>query len=262
MTRQELLLMEESELWTLYNRTKDPGIRDILIENYTPLVKYVAGKIAMNMPREVEYDDLVGWGVFGLFDAIEKFSPDRDVKFKTYAVQRIHGAVYDALRQDDWVPRSVRKKAKEVERAIHDLEVRLGRSCTNKEVAEELQITEEEYENVLLSISGTNVLSLNEVHYSNDENDKVSLDEGLKAPISLNPDVQIEKQEVKRVIIEAIDELPENSKQVLILYYFNDLTLKEIGCILKVTESRVSQLHTKALLKLKAKLTGIRKGLF
>ena len=262
MTKQELLQMEEDELWTLYIKTKDSGIRDVLIEKYSPLVKYVAGRIAMNMPREVEYDDLVGWGVFGLFDAIDKFSPERDVKFKTYAVRRIQGAIYDALRADDWVPRSVRKKAKEEERAIHHLEGLHGRACTNKEVADELQITEEEYEEMLLSISGTNVLSLNEVHYSSDENDKVSLDENLKAPVSLNPDVQIEREEVKREIIDAIKELPENSQQVLIAYYYNELTLKEIGKILNVTESRVSQLHTKALLKLRAKLTGIRKGLF
>ena len=262
MTKEEWLEMDEDELWTLYIKTKEPHIRDVLIEKYSPLVKYVAGKIAMNMPREVEYDDLVGWGVFGLFDAIDKFLPERDVKFKTYAVLRIQGAIYDALRADDWVPRSVRKKAKEVERAIHHLEGLHGRSCTSKEIADELQISEEEYEDMLLSISGTNILSLNEVHFSGDDNDKVSLDENLKSPVSMNPDVQIEKEEVKRVIIDAINELPENSKQVLVAYYYYDLTLKEIGKILNVTESRVSQLHTKALLKLRVKLTGIRKGLF
>lgn len=252
----------EEELWREYKKTKDPQIRDAFVKQYAPLVKYVAGKVAIGMPHNVEFDDLVGFGVFGLFDAIEKFDPDKHVKFKTYAVTRIRGAIFDELRSIDWVPRSVRQKAREVEDSIHRLEASLGRSASDEEIAKELNMGMDEYQKVMLKVSGTSMLSLNDVWYSNDENDKISIVDSIESPNSMNPDTIVEKEEIKRVIVEAINELPDKEKKVLVLYYYEDLTLKEIGQVLEVTESRISQLHTKAIMRLRAKLTNIKKGIF
>ncbi|TVR32216.1 MAG: RNA polymerase sigma factor WhiG [Spirochaetaceae bacterium] len=251
----------EEELWQLYRDTRNPDIREILVKQYAPLVKYVAGKVAVGMPHNVEFDDLVGYGVFGLFDAIEKFDPDKHVKFKTYAVTRIRGAIFDELRSIDWVPRSVRQKTREIEESVRRLEASLGRAATDEEVARDLGITTKELEKLMIKISGTSILSLNDVWYTGDDNDKVSIADSIESPQSLNPDVIVEKDEIKRVIVEAIQELPEKEKTVLVLYYYEDLTLKEIGQVLEVTESRVSQLHTKAIMRLRAKLTNIKKGI-
>ncbi len=251
----------EEELWDLYRRGRDPSIREAFIKQYAPLVKYVAGKVAVGMPHSVEFDDLVGFGVFGLLDAIDKYDPNKNVKFKTYAVTRIRGAIFDELRSIDWVPRSVRQKTREIEETIGSLEAQLGRTVTDQEIASALGMDEEEFLKTMLKISGTSVLSLNDVWYAGDENDRISIGESIESPTSLNPDVIVEKDEIRRVIIEAINELPEKEKKVLVLYYYEDLTLKEIGQVLEVTESRVSQLHTKAILRLRAKLTNIRKGI-
>ena len=145
----------EEELWRLYRETRNPAIRDRLVEQYAPLVKYVAGKVAVGMPHNVEFDDLVGYGVFGLFDAIEKFDPEKHVKFKTYAVTRIRGAIFDELRSIDWVPRSVRQKSREIEEAVHRLESSLGRSATDAEIAKDMGMTPKEFEKTMLKISGT-----------------------------------------------------------------------------------------------------------
>ena len=252
----------EEELWKEYKKTKDPQIRDAFVKQYAPLVKYVAGKVAIGMPHNVEFDDLVGFGVFGLFDAIEKFDPDKHVKFKTYAVTRIRGAIFDELRSIDWVPRSVRQKAREIEDTIHHLEASLGRSASDEEIAKELNMNMDEFQKVMLKVSGTSMLSLNDVWYNNDENDKISIVDSIESPSSMNPDTIVEKEEIKRVIVEAINELPDKEKKVLVLYYYEDLTLKEIGQVLEVTESRISQLHTKAIMRLRAKLTNIKKGIF
>jgi len=252
----------EHELWKTYKKNGDPKIRETFIKQYAPLVKYVAGKVAVGLPQNVEYEDLVGFGVFGLIDAIDKFDPDKHVKFKTYAVTRIRGAIFDELRAMDWVPRSIRQKSKEVEEAIGRLEARLGRAAQDAEVAKELGLSETAYNDTLLKISGTSVLSLNDVWYTGDENDKVSIVDSLEGPAGLGPESEIEKDEMKRVIVEALQELPDKEKKVLILYYYEDLTLKEIGKVLEVTESRISQLHTKAIMRLKAKLTNLKKGLF
>ncbi|HON12622.1 MAG TPA: RNA polymerase sigma factor WhiG [Treponema sp.] len=251
----------EEELWLAYKKTRDPKIRETFIKQYAPLVKYVAGKVAVGMPHNVEFDDLVGFGTFGLLDAIEKFDPEKNVKFKTYAVTRIRGAIFDELRSIDWVPRSVRQKTKELEDTIGSLEAQLGRTATDQEIAQALGMTEDEFLKTMMRISGTSILSLNDVWFSGDENDKVSIGESIEAPSSLNPDIIVEKDEIRRIIIEAINELPDKEKKVLVLYYYEDLTLKEIGQVLEVTESRVSQLHTKAILRLRAKLTNIRKGI-
>lgn len=251
----------EDELWTLFRRTKDPRIRDMFVRQYAPLVKYVAGKIAMAMPHNVEFDDLVGFGVFGLFDAIGKFDPEKHVKFKTYAVTRIRGAIFDELRSIDWVPRSIRQKTREVEEVVHRLESSLGRSASDKEISRELGMSVQEFQKLMLKISSTSMLSLNDVWYTGEDNDKVSIVESIESPQSMNPDTIVEKEEIKRVIVKAISELPEKEKKVLVLYYYEDLTLKEIGKVLDVTESRVSQLHTKAIMRLRAKLTNIKKGI-
>ena len=254
-------LKSEDELWQRYRKTKDPSIREIFIKQYAPLVKYVAGKVAMGMPHNVEFDDLVGYGVFGLMDAIDKYDPEKNVKFKTYAVTRIRGAIFDELRQIDWVPRSVRQKTREIEAVISSLEAQLGRTASDHEVAGALGMDEAEYLKTIQKISGTSILSLNDVWFSGDENDKISIGDSIESPSSLNPDVMVEKDEIRRVIIEAINDLPDKEKKILVLYYYEDLTLKDIGRVLEVTESRVSQLHTKAILHLRSKLTNIRKGI-
>ncbi|MDY7027890.1 MAG: RNA polymerase sigma factor WhiG [Spirochaetota bacterium] len=260
----EKLLEEktEEELWELYRKTQDPKIRDIFVKQYAPLVKYVAGKVAVGMPHNVDFDDLVGFGVFGLIDAINKFDPNKHVKFKTYAVTRIRGAIFDELRSIDWVPRSVRQKSREIEETIHNLEASLGRSATDSEIARELGMDENEFQKTMMKISGTSILSLNDVWCTSDENDRISIVDSIESPRSLNPDNIVEKEEIKRVIVQAINELPEKEKKVLVLYYYEDLTLKEIGKVLEVTESRISQLHTKAILRLRSKLTNIKKGIF
>ncbi|MDR3333792.1 MAG: RNA polymerase sigma factor WhiG [Treponema sp.] len=251
----------EEVLWHEYRQGRDSKIRETFIKQYAPLVKYVAGKVAIGMPHNVEFEDLVGFGVFGLLDAIEKFDPEKGVKFKTYAVTRIRGAIFDELRSIDWVPRSVRQKTREVEEAIGSLEAQLGRTATDQEIAGSLGMKEDEYLKTMMKISGTSVLSLNDVWFSGDENDKVSIGDSIESPASLNPDVIVEKEEIRRVIVEQINELPDKEKKILVLYYYEDLTLKEIGQVLEVTESRVSQLHTKAILRLRSKLTNIRKGI-
>lgn len=254
-------LQEEDDLWEEFKKTKSPSIREKFIKQYMPLVKYVAGKVAVGMPSNVEFDDLVGYGQFGLLDAINKYDTAKNVKFKTYAVTRIRGAIFDELRQIDWVPRSVRQKSREIEDAIAALESRLGRTASNAEIAQSLNMSEEEYNRTVLKVSGTSILSLNDVWYAGDDNDNMSIGNNIEAPSSLNPDVMAERDAVKKVIAEAINELPEKEKMVIVLYYHEDLTFKEIGEVLEVSESRISQLHTKANLRLRAKLTNLRKGI-
>jgi RNA polymerase sigma factor for flagellar operon FliA len=253
--------MTEEERWQEYCQTKSPKIREDFIKQYAPLVKYVAGKVAVGMPHTVEFDDLVGYGTFGLLDAIDKFDPNKGVKFKTYAVTRIRGAIFDELRSNDWVPRSVRQKMREIDEAVGALEAQLGRTASDKEIAAALNMSEADYLKTVMKFSSTSILSLNDVWFSKDENDKDSIVDSIEAPASLNPDVIVEKEEIRRVIVEQINELPDKEKKILVLSYYEDLTLKEIGQVLDVTESRVSQLHTKAIMRLRSKLTNIRKGI-
>jgi RNA polymerase sigma factor FliA len=251
----------EDELWKRYRKSKDPAIRDHLIKKYAPLVKYVAGKVAVGMPHNVEFDDLVGYGVFGLFDAIDKFDPEKHVKFKTYAVTRIRGSIFDELRSIDWVPRSVRQKTREIEETIVTVEAQLGRAASDREIADALHVSTDEFQDLMLKISGTSIMSINDVWHGGDDSDKISIVESIESPSSLNPDVIVEKDEIKKVIVQAIQDLPEKEKKVLVLYYYEDLTLKEIGEVLEVTESRVSQLHTKAIMRLRTKLLNLKKGI-
>ena len=251
----------EDELWLEYKHTQDPQLRELFIIKYAPLVKYVAGKVAVGMPNNVEFDDLVGYGVFGLLDAIDKYEPEKNVKFNTYAVTRIRGAIFDELRSIDWVPRSVRQQSREIEEVIADLEARLGHAATDSEIAEALGMSVEEFHQVLLKISGTSIISLTDLRFGSDDSEQTPVVDSIEAPASLNPDVIVEREDMKRIIVDAINELPDREKKVLIMYYYEDMTLREIGKVLEVTESRVSQIHTSANLKLKAKLSNIRKGI-
>jgi len=251
----------EDKLWEKFIKSKEIGIRDYFVIKYAPLVKYVAGKISMGMPQSIEFDDLVSYGVFGLIDAISKFDPARGIKFKTYAMTRIRGAIFDELRSIDWIPRSIRQKAKQVEQVIAELENKLGRTVEDEEIAKEMGVSSEEFQSMLSKLSGTSMLSLNDIWYLGDDNDELSILETLEAPESMNPDVLIEKQEIRDYIIDAIKKLPEKEKKVIVLYYYEDLTLKEIGEVLDVTESRVSQLHTKAIMRLRGRLGRIKSNI-
>lgn len=252
---------DETELWRRYRKEKEREIRDYFAEKYAPLVKYVAGKVHIGMPQNVEFDDLVSYGSFGLLDAIEKFDPDRDIKFKTYAMTRIRGAIFDELRSIDWIPRSIRQKAKQVEETISMLENKLGHTVEDEDIARELNISVEELGSLLAKISGTSIISLHDIWYMGDDSDEVSFMETLESPSNLNPDNLIEKEEIKAVIVEAIKHLPDKEKKVIVLYYYEDLTLKEIGEVLDVTESRISQLHTKAIMRLRGKLMRMKNAL-
>jgi RNA polymerase sigma factor for flagellar operon FliA len=253
---------DEHKLWLEYKKSKSPAIRERIITQYHPLVKYVAGRMAVNMPSNVEFEDLVCYGVFGLMDAIERFDPDRNTRFKTYAVTRIKGAIFDELRSIDHVSRLVRQRGRDLSNATQVLEANLGRKASGKEIAQAMGITMDEYHSLVLKISGSTILSLDDVWYTNDDNDKISILESIEAPSSLQPDVMTENSEVKRIVIDVIHELPEKEKKVLILYYYENLTLREIGKVLDVTESRVSQLHTRAISLLRSKLLHARKGIF
>jgi len=253
--------IDEEKLWDKYNKSSDQSIRDFFVLKYAPLVKYVAGKVSMGMPHNIEFDDLVSYGIFGLLDAISKFDPARGIKFKTYAMTRIRGAIFDELRSIDWIPRSIRQKAKQIETVISELENKLGRTVEDEEIAKELGVSNEEFQSLLNKLSGTSMLSLNDIWYLGDDNDELSILETLEAPENMNPDVLVEKEEIKDYIIDAIKKLPEKEKKVIVLYYYEDLTLKEIGEVLEVTESRVSQLHTKAIMRLRGRLGRIKSNI-
>lgn len=228
--------------------------RDRLVLEYAPLIKYIAQKIASRLPANIELDDLISSGVIGLMDAIEKYDSSRDNKFKTYAEFRIRGAILDELRAQDWVPRSVREKAKILERVYSKIEQSHGRQATDEEVCDELGISQEEFHELLNQVRSVSLLSYDDLsHFS--KADKRALhgygEGGTKAP---TPFSEVSSAHVKRLVAEAIYELPEKQRLVLSLYYYEDLNLKEIGRVLDVTESRVSQLHTQAIIRLKAKL--------
>ena len=253
--------IEEDILWNKLLKTGDQEIRDYFVVKYAPLVKYVAGKVSMGMPQNIEFDDLVSYGIFGLIDAIGKFDPVRGIKFKTYAMTRIRGAMFDELRSIDWIPRSIRQKAKQVEQAMSELENKLGRTVEDDEIAKEMGLSSGEFQSLLNKLSGTSMLSLNDIWYLGDENDELSILETLEAPKNMNPEVLIEKAEIRDYIIDAIKKLPDKEKKVIVLYYYENLTLKEIGEVLEVTESRVSQLHTKAIMRLRGRLGRIKSSI-
>jgi len=229
--------------------------REALILEYAPLVKYVAGRVIVGFPPNVEFDDLVSYGIFGLIDAVDKFEPERGIKFETYAVSRIKGAILDGLRSNDWVPRSVRQKAKVLEKTCLELENSLRRYATDQELAEAMQLSIDEFNQLLNEVSCTTLCSLDEYWLSrkfDDENVRVlDLVENLE---STDPEKQMEITELKSALAEAIDALSERERMVITLYYYEGLTLKEIGEIMDISESRVSQIHTKAVFRLQGRL--------
>ncbi|MBV8479915.1 MAG: RNA polymerase sigma factor WhiG [Actinobacteria bacterium] len=244
-------------LWREYRSTCNEAIRDRLIVTYAPLVKYVAGRLGSGLPAHVDDEDLVSYGLLGLIGAIERFDPDREIKFETYAIARIRGAIIDELRALDWVPRSVRSRARDIERAIAELEGKLGRAPTDEEIAGKLGITDEELNESLSEISRSSIAALDELWtVSGSGGDQVALIDTIEDTEAPDPQGSLSQTELREAIADAIARLPEREKLVVTLYYYEELTLREIGEVLGVTESRVSQLHTKAILRLKARLAG------
>ena len=244
-------------LWREYRRTRDLALRDRLILTYAPLVKFVAGRLGSGLPAHVEENDLVSYGLLGLIGAIERYDPDRDVKFETYAISRIKGSIIDELRAMDWVPRSVRSRAREIERAIAQLEATLHRAPTDEEIAAKLGVTVDELEESLTDISRSSIAALDELWtIASGSGDQVALIDTIEDTQGPEPQSALDQTELREALGEAIARLPEREKIVITLYYYEELTLREIGEVLGVTESRVSQLHTKAILRLKARLSG------
>lgn len=234
-----------NSVWKQYHETKDPQLKHLLIEKYVYLLKLVAGRLGIYLSQYIDLDDLVGYGALGLIDAIDKFDLSKNVKFETYASLRIRGAILDAVRKLDWVPRTLRKKQKELDRAYVDLEVKLGRQPQDAEMAEYLGIASNEYDELLKEINVAALVSIDEYSYQV---------ETLKDSKTEMPDFKLEEKEMKKALADLIASLPEREKQVVFLYYFEEFTLKEISGVLGVSESRISQMHTKAVSRLRAKL--------
>ncbi|MGI6643767.1 MAG: FliA/WhiG family RNA polymerase sigma factor [Bacillota bacterium] len=242
------------ELWHAYKVASEPIAREDLIAHYAPLVKYVAGRMAVHLPKSVDEGDLIGYGSLGLIDAIERFDPERGVKFETYAIARIRGAMIDGLRSMDWAPVSVRHRNRIMETAIRDLENRLGRSATDLEIANELGITREEYDQRIQDMASSSILSLEDVWGSPDDPDSSSRKVEVRDDKAPDPLEEAEWVCRREALARAIERLPERERLVVNLYYFEGLTVKEIACIMRVSPSRVSQLHTKAVIRLKGQM--------
>ena len=247
--------IELKDLWRRYKATGDDQARERLVVAYSPLVKYVSGRMASGLPAHVEEADLISYGLVGLISAIERFQPEREIKFETYAITRIKGAIIDELRSLDWVPRSVRSRARDIEKANSKLEHALQRAPTDDEMATELDMSVEDFQEALLQISNSTVAALDELWTVSDASgDQVSLLDTLHDPGAPDPAQVMDATDLKDRMADAIARLPEREKLVVALYYYENLTLREIGEVLGVTESRVSQLHTKAVLRLKSRL--------
>jgi RNA polymerase sigma factor for flagellar operon FliA len=243
-------------LWENFKATGESSLRERLILHYSPLVKYVAGRVGVGLPPNIEQADLVSYGIFGLIDAIEKFDLERAIKFETYAINRIRGAIIDELRSIDWIPRSVRFKAREVEKAYQALEAKLQRTPTEAEVAHEMGVKLEDLHAIFSQVSFVNVVALDELlHAGGERGDKMTLGDTLEDPKAPDPINLFEGEETKYILAKAINTLPEREKIVVTLYYYEGLTLAEIGQVLGVTESRICQMHTKAVLQLRGKIT-------
>jgi RNA polymerase sigma factor FliA len=239
--------------WERYRDTQDPDVRERLILHYAPLVKYVAGRVAVGMPPNVEHADLVSYGIFGLMDAIEKFDLSKGYKFETYAITRIKGAIIDELRSVDWVPRSVRAKARRIEAAVARLEAQLLRAPSDEELAAELEMSIDELEEALTKMSLTSVAALDEA-LDVGEGDRISLVDTLQDLNTVMPEQSVDEQATRDLLRQAIGRLTEREQTVLGLYYFEGMTLAQVGDVLGVTESRICQIHTKAVMSLRAKL--------
>lgn len=238
---------EREQLWEAFFKNPSTELREQIIIEYAPLVKIVAGRLSMYLGYNVEYDDLVGYGIFGLIDAIDKFDINKEVKFETYASLRIRGSILDQIRKMDWIPRTVRQKQKKIDEAIRKVETETGRNAKDEEIARELGVSEEELNTWQSQLKVTNLVSLNEY-----------VDQGMEPVMDAKgnshfaqPEEAIEEEELKKVLEQSLEVLTEKERKVITLYYYENLTLKEISNILEVSESRISQLHTKALTKMK-----------
>ena len=241
---------QRTKLWSDYARTKSTEIREQIILEYAPLVKLVAGRLSMYLGYNVEYEDLCSYGIFGLIDAIDKFDSLKDVKFETYASLRIRGSILDQIRKMDWIPRTIRQRQRQIDTIMKDIETQKGRPATDEEIAAGLGVSEEEYIQMQSQMKITGVVSLNEF-----------METGAEVPTEQTtqyrydtPEEVVDKEELKEKLAEALMLLTEKEQKVITLYYYEDLTLKEIANVLEVSESRVSQLHTKALQKMKTKM--------
>lgn len=241
---------DRAKLWENYGKNKTPEGREQIIIEYAGLVKIVAGRLSMYLGYNVDYDDLVGYGMFGLIDAVDKFDHTKGVKFETYASFRIRGAILDEIRKMDWVPRTLRQKQRKIDAAFSKIEAEQGRMATDEEVAKELDISLKEYEQW---ITQTNVSTLFSLEEYLEQGSESKMDSSLSSEFD-SPEVIVQQQELKDTLLNALESLTEKEKKVIILYYYEELTLKEISNILEVSESRISQLHTKALQKMKVKL--------
>jgi len=235
------------------SRKLTPATRERLIMEHAPLIKYIVNRIAVRLPSHIDLDDLINTGVIGLMDAIEKYDPEKNCKFKTYAEFRIKGAILDQLRSLDWVPRSVRQKSRKLEAAYNHTEQKLGRAASDEEVADELGVEMDKFHEMLNQVRGISLVNLDEVRSASDL-EKKNLIDVLEDPSGEDPLHALGISEMKKIVAEAITQLPEKERLVISLYYYDDLNMKEIGSILDITESRVCQIHTKAVLRLRGKL--------
>jgi len=244
-----MAVVDRQKLWEEYEKNRTQALREQLIIEYAGLVKIVAGRLSIYLGYNVEYEDLVSYGTFGLIDAIDKFDFDKGVKFETYASVRIRGAILDQIRKMDWIPRTLRQKQKKIDNAYKKIELEMGRPATDEEVARELEISEDELDDWQSQAKSSNLISLDE--YMDGGESKADI---ASSADYVQPEKVVEQAALKQILVEALELLTEKEKKVIVLYYYEELTLKEISAVLEVTESRVSQLHTKALQKLRNKL--------
>ncbi len=241
---------EKAKLWDTYRVKPTPELREQIIIEYAPLVKVVAGRLSMYLGKNVEFEDLCSYGIFGLIDAIDKFDLSKEIKFETYASLRIRGSILDQIRKMDWIPRTVRQKQRKMDEAIKAIEMRTGKTATDEEIAAELGIGDDEYCDWQTQLNVTNVVSLNEFVEAGGE----PVMEAHSNSHFIQPEDMVSQQELKEMLAEALSLLTEKENKVVVLYYYEDMTLKEIANILDVSESRVSQLHTKAIAKMRKRL--------
>lgn len=238
---------EKEKLWEAYQSKPTPQLREQIIIEYAPLVKLVAGRLSMYLGYNVEYEDLVSYGIFGLIDAIDKFDADKNVKFETYASLRIRGSILDQIRKMDWIPRTVRQRQRKLDEAVKQIEAQTGRNASDDEIAQVLGISPDELLNWQSQLKVSNLVSMTEFEENGTE---PAMDTTYNSHFT-QPEEVVEKEELKKTLVEALDALTEKERRVIELYYYEEMTLKEISKILEVSESRVSQLHTKSLIKMK-----------
>ncbi|MCI7492752.1 MAG: FliA/WhiG family RNA polymerase sigma factor [Lachnobacterium sp.] len=239
--------VDKDKLWKDYQKKPTRELREQLIIEYSQLVKLVAGRLSMYLGHNVEYDDLVSYGIFGLIDAIDKFDADKNVKFETYASLRIRGSILDQIRKMDWIPRTVRQRQRKLDEAVKQIEAQTGRNASDDEIAQVLGISPDELLNWQSQLKVSNLVSMTEFEENGTE---PAMDTTYNSHFT-QPEEVVEKEELKKTLVEALDALTEKERRVIELYYYEEMTLKEISKILEVSESRVSQLHTKSLIKMK-----------